>query len=811
MKIRILNITFLLSITFFVINNSIFTQNLNSIKGKVIDAATNTPLGLANISFFGKDLGTAVNDNGEFTLINSIKADSLLITFVGYKSKIIKLEEEHYKTENQFYLEPINISLREITVYSKINTENIEHEISLLSLRSERLGNISSGIPDILRSVQSLPGITANNEFKANFNVRGGNQDENLVLVNNTIVYEPFHIKEAANASVGIFNMDLIKKVDFSTGGFSAQFGDKMSSMLNIQYREGNKNFLQGAASISLAYFDGYLEGPITNDLTFIFGIRKSYLEYILSMINYKEISSAKPSFYDVQGVLSYHISPSNKILFEFIHAGDNFSYEPIKEKYNPPYSGSFQNQDALIINSKTEKETNKASYYSTLLDLQTINILSSQGMLKITLSYYNQLDNEYRLFNREEVQNINIISTNTGYFNNYYTNRLSFDSLIISNIELKTELDYQFFPLLELNLGLSYQRIFYDQVSDDIVTYINKNNLLDPNEVISDTTIEKGEWSSENLLNTKSYKLNGYIENIFFIDDWTLNLGGRFDYFDLNKQLNFSPRFNFSRSIFKNTKLSAAWGYFYQSPNYRQLMYSSPSASNTGSQLAIHYLFGLEHLIYLSEDLSNQLKFRLEGYYKNYKKLISSYFGTFERLTYSRQIDAVGHASGFDFYVSLDLPNFYCWLSYSYLTAKENKSSDNLGEYPRYTDQTHTIAFVSDYILGAGWEVNLRAFYGSGFPYTPKTAVKNNGIWEWKSAEIHSAYLPAYRRIDMRINKNFTFGSSQLIIFLDISNVLNFKNVQGYEYKTPGAAKPEAEEVLLWPIIPSFGVRYKF
>ena len=308
-------VIFLISSLLFIVSTVALSQMKNkTILGKVVDGQTLDPLPYANIAFLNSDVGTSSDINGHFSLTNSINADGLVISYVGYKSLIIDLKNLKDNEENLFSLLPINIFLQEVTVYSNTNKQMKLSEISSLSMQSNRIREISPGMPDILRSVQSLPGIAVNNEFKADFNVRGGNQDENLVLVNNATVYEPFHIKEAANASVGIFNVDLIQKVDLITGGFSARYGDKMSSVLNIQYREGNKKNYSGAASLSLAYLDGYIEGPITENSSFILGIRKSYLEYVLKMIDYEDITSLKPAFYDVQGVLSYNLSPSNRI-----------------------------------------------------------------------------------------------------------------------------------------------------------------------------------------------------------------------------------------------------------------------------------------------------------------------------------------------------------------------------------------------------------------------------------------------------------------------------------------------------------------
>ena len=795
-----------------ILSNTFAQDSLNTISGKIIDGQTLNPLPFANIAFPNSSEGTSSDLEGDFVLRYKSENKFLIISYVGYKSLTVDLETLNNANQNIFRLFPINIFLQEVTVYSNINSANRLSEIGSLSMQSDRISEISTGMPDILRSVQSLPGIAVNNEFKANYNVRGGNQDENLILVNNATVYEPFHIKEASNASVGVFNVNLIQKVDLITGGFSARYGDKMSSVLNIQYREGNKDKYKGEASLSLAYIDGYLEGPIGNNSSFILGVRKSYLEYILKLIDYKDISSVKPAFYDIQGVYSYHFSSSNKILFEFIHAGDDFSYEPIKSSITSPRNGQYLGRDAEFSSSKIETDDYKASYFSNLFDIQSINVLSSNVLLKGELSYYKQTDNEYRFYKKDEDDNINIIAGSENYYDKIRTQRLVFDTLGIETIEMKSELAYQLSPKYEVNIGLSFQNITYNQTTDDIYTFIRRQYLNNQTPENSDTIVTKGPLAGNEPVDVHSFKYNSYIENIFQpIEKLTINAGGRIDYFDLNKELTFSPRINVGFSLTENTTLRAAWGYFYQSPTYRQLKTSSASDTNTQSQLALHYVLGIEHLFSFTEDLNNFIKFRLEGYYKEYRSLVSSYFGTYERLTYSGYNDAVGSSKGIDFQAVLNVNNFYCWLCYGLLYANEDKLTDDIGEYPRYTEQRHTLSFISSIDLGSNWRLNLNGYYGSGFPYTPRTAVNENGIWNWKSGKIHSAHLPAYRRVDVRVSKDFSFSNSTLNLFIDVSNIINFKNIQNYEYKNSAFTKPSADEVLLWPILPSFGVRYQF
>ncbi|MEE9431717.1 MAG: TonB-dependent receptor [Melioribacteraceae bacterium] len=761
-------------IFFLSINILIAQTNVKVVTGFVFDAQTSEPLPFANIMVSRTKTGATTNEDGKFSLSNISVNDEIIVSYVGYKSSSIKIENSDFKNLVYISLQPININLQEVTVYANTLTTSDKIQASSLSIQSERIREIAVGMPDILRSVQSLPGIATNNELKAEFNVRGGNQDENLVLVNGTQVYEPYHIKEAANASVGIFNVDLMKKVNIITGGFSAKYGDKMSSVLDIEYRQGSKEKYSGAASLSLAYLDGYVEGPLGEKGSFILGARKSYMEYILSLIDFEDISKAQPSFYDLQGVLAYNLTPRNKLLFEFIHAGDDFSYDPHRDYTN-----------------KVEDENNLANYGSTLFDIKSKNILSSKALLNVEVNYYDQTDKEYRLFLRDDKNR------------NYHLERLTYDSLQIRTLQFSTDLQYQFNPSYEIQTGLSYKNIVYDQISDDIWTIDNNPPY-------------QGAYGSGQI-NANSYKYDAYVENIFSVSDaLTLNIGGRLDYFDINKDFTLSPRVNLAYAFNDGTVIKAAWGNFYQSPIYHQLKYSEASDSNTQSQMATHFILGVDKSFFFSNKNNSYFKLKVEGYYKKYDDLISSWYGVFERLTYSKKNDAVGTAKGIDVYAVLSLPGFYSWISYGLLSADEevlDSKSDIFGKHPRYTDQRHTISFVSNIEMGNKWRFSLKAYYGSGFPYTPKTAVKNaQGIWVWKSGNIHSNSLPAYKRLDIRISKLFVFDNFSISTFVDVSNVLNFKNIQQFEYSSiPDFDKPKPEEILLWPILPTFGIRFQF
>ena len=256
---------------------------------------------------------------------------------------------------------------------------------------------------------------------------------------------------------------------------------------------------------------------------------------------------------------------------------------------------------------------------------------------------------------------------------------------------------------------------------------------------------------------------------------------------------------------------LRVAWGHYYQSPIYRQLAYSTASDSNTQSQKAEHYIIGLEKNFSLNQQ--NIFTLKVEGYYKKYTDLISSERGAYGNITYSRKNDSKGYAKGIDFYASLKFGVYYGWISYGLLFAKEDLYNDARGEFPRYTDQRHTFSFINDFNLGNKWSINLRFTYGSGFAYTPYYTRYNNDKerYEWVKGEINSGYLPAYKRIDIRVGKEFTIFNLRSFIFLDVNNLLDFKNVNGYKYWLDNNGNPYREAIELWPIIPSLGLTVRF
>jgi outer membrane receptor for ferrienterochelin and colicin len=760
------------------------------VHGVVRNESTDELLPYVNVLIEGTNKWTGTRRDGTYELHLSHGGYKLIVSSIGFKSITIPVEMRDSSIELDVSLVPTDYLLQEVTVYAVSAASGVGKPMGNISLQSEEVKQISGIFRDVFRVLQALPGISVDNELSAKFNVRGGNYDENLVLVNGTQVYDPYHIKEAPQASIGIFNVDLMKRVNMITGGFSPEYGDKMSSVLNIEYREGNRERLKGSASLSITDVNLLLEGPMTSDGSFVIGARKSYLEYVLELFPIKK--NIHPSFYDIQGTANYDVTGENKLSFQFIHAGDNFELDPTLTLSPLP-------QDPTIMQDRFEEQ--KARYLTSLLSVSSSNLLGKSALLSAQLSYYNESEQE------QTIDTLSQFPIGRPDSILYGKNKTRSNDLRIITTEGKTEFAHQITAFHELKTGLSLQSILYRQETSNFD--MRRFRYETESGQVRDSTYEASPSDAiDDHVDANSFKIAWYLQDTWQISDEVIvNFGGRIDYFDFNKDFNFSPRLSLSYVTSVGTIMRAAWGFYCQSPIFKQLKFPYATSDNTKAQRATHYILGLEHRF------SDNFTLKVEAYYKRYDNLISSERSSYWYLSYSKENDAVGFAKGIDLYAVVNFPDFYGWLSYGLLSAQEDNRTDMTGYYPRYTDQRHTLSAVLDFTLGNRWSWGLRVFYGSGYAYTPKNARYNttDGGWEWITGDKNSAHYPDYRRIDLRLSKEFEIGSFPLLAFIDVINVFDFQNVLAYRYTYDKDGRPTVDEIELFPIIPTAGLTIRF
>jgi outer membrane receptor protein involved in Fe transport len=444
---------------------------------------------------------------------------------------------------------------------------------------------------------------------------------------------------------------------------------------------------------------------------------------------------------------------------------------------------------------------------------------MSSSTVWKTELSVYDERESEeynnshsHQFFGNKPVGNLFYNSLSVQTYHN---------ELLIRTLELNSTLDHQCSDYYGIKTGMRYQAITYEEDQRYLRTIDQTGNFDFIHNTVGnfpDTItihqVDNPQDALDNQMHTRSWKFGGYFEHIIQLSrQLILNVGGRMDYFDLNKELTWSPRLNLAYQVADGLRIRGAWGYYYQSPNYLQVAYPVASDTNTQSQKAIHYVVGADYTVAGAPEERSFLKIKMESYYKRYVRLMSagetSWIG---KANYSRKNDATGYSKGIDLYVMYSIPGFYGWVSYSYLEAMQDIMNDSTGSFPRNTDQKHTLALVGDFDLGSQWNLALRYTYGSGYPYTPQNAQYNSTTnqWNWSSSAPNSERLPSYSCVDIRFTKSFDMFGLATSAFLDVSNLLMAKNIIMYQYYIDNN-QPKKDGVNLPPIIPSVGISVRF
>ncbi len=787
----------------------ISAQQISRVQGNIYDAQTNQKLSFVNVIVVNSHYGTMANEKGHYTLKLPSGKHKILFSMIGYKTflKEFKLNENQILNLDIF-LTPTILYMPGITVIAPKTTQQKQNEsVSSYAVGSRKIENLPFSFNDINRPLKTLPGVTSNNEKSSEFNVRGGSYDENLVLIDNVIIYRPFHLKGMPNASISVLNMSLMENVDLITGGFPARYGDKMSSVLNIKYREGRKDRIHSRLEVGVTNTNFSIEGPLMKNCSWLMGFNKSYFTQSIKMMRYYFPDFLKsiygiPRFYDLQGKLNFEISRQHNFSLFFLNSRDDYFEIPSL-------------QSSFITHQ----------FSSTYVQLKTINesrfdsnsgntILASQFWSRIN----NSIDSKFTFSYYTEIENLSLFSKNyaeSKFYNNKtneYRGFRNYDNIDRYVMNLNTKIfEYNYRLILKMNsyhdfeTGLNYQRLHYFYKLNDFskrIVYSNINNYPDTAQI--DTLFYDDNFNDNFYLKSKTYKIGAYLQDSWqFKNHIFLNLGVRYDYFDLNKNSNFSPRIALSYSLDNGSIFKLAWGVYYQSPIYSEVRLKTASSNNTQNQKAIHYIIGYRQKIKETLDIT------IDTYYKRYQNIIPYYLRNGYKLS-TQKNNAIGFAKGIDIQLKYNMANISGWLSYSLLKAEEKIKDNNQGYYPRPTDQRHTIAMVIDWPFRKKWQIIGKFLYGSGFPYTPK--IFDFSSKHFVNGKINSRRLPPYSRADLRISREFHFSRVTCNIFFEIINLFHHKNIITYEnygFDENGNLSKVGKTLL--PITPNIGLRISY
>lgn len=731
------------------------------IRGRISDN-DNEPVFLANVAIKGQSIGTMTRADGMFELRIPDKGEyELVVSCVGYKTRSILINtEENGDREIRILLEQDVRELTEVSVSTRRERATTFNSIDVSTLNL--LPNTSGSIESIIKT---LPGVSSNNELSSQYSVRGGNFDENLVYVNDIEIYRPFLVRSGQQEGLSFINSDLISSIRFSAGGFDARYGDKMSSVLDIRYRDPDR--FAGSASISLLGGSLHLEDALANGkFTYLAGFRYKTTAYLLNSLETE--GDYEPRFTDFQSLISYR--PSAKLAFSLLTnvSLNEFNFVPQTRKTE---FGTASRPLNLVI----FYEGNESDQFDTYLGAFTTEYKPGENLnLKFIASSYitrerenfdilgqyliNELDNTPG----SETYGDSILNIGIGSFLNHARNRL--DAYVFSAYHIgRLDLDNH-----QVSWGLRYenQRIF-DRLSEWQV--VDSSGFSLP--------YSESEVNLWDVIKAKNNVLNGRFSG-FFQDTWGfrglrneyyITAGIRGSYQQLNKQFLVSPRATISLKPEweRDIMFHFSTGIYYQPPFFKEMRdYSGNVNKELKAQQSIHFVLGGDYIFSAWE---RPFKFTTELYYKFLDNLVP-YKVDNVRLRYAGDNLASGYAMGIDFKINGEfVKGAESWASLSFLRTRENIDGDfylieteegneeiiEPGYYPRPTDQLMTFGlFFQDYLPNnPDYKVSLNFLYGSRLAYGSPDRDRYDNVFR----------LPAYRRVDIGFSKILKRQDSQL------------------------------------------------
>jgi hypothetical protein len=641
--------------------------------------------------------------------------------------------------------------LVEVSVSARQERATSFQSIDVSSL--DLLPNTSGSIESIIKT---LPGVSSNNELSSQFSVRGGNYDENLVYVNDIEIYRPLLVRSGQQEGLSFINSDLISGIRFSAGGFDARYGDKMSSVLDITYKEPTE--FKGSVSGSLLGGSAHLEGISKNKkLSILTGIRYKTTAYLLNSL--ETTGDYEPKFGDFQSLIRYKFSP--KLEFSFLGNVGLNQYTFIPKTRDTEFGTS-----STPLNLRIFYEGNEEDEFNTYLGAGTLHWKPDNNLnMKLIASGFTTRENEsfdilgQYLINEldntvgsdtygDSIQNIGI-----GSFLNHARNYLEAYVYSLSYLgEFKRDNHL-------IKWGSRYE---IQNVKDNISEWelIDSSGFSVPTgrEQLELNNVIKSDYDVQNtritayIQDTWAYKLND--------NEYYFTAGLRGTYLQLSDEFLVSPRVNFSfkPSWERDLMFHLSSGIYYQPPFYREMRNEDGVLNKIlKAQRSVHLVAGGD---YIFQAWDRPFKFTSELYLKYLDRLVP-YKVDNVRLKYAGENLAKGYTVGIDFKINGEfVKDAESWVSLSFLRSREDIDGDfffitdenNIrtriepGYYPRPTNQLMTFGlFFQDYLPNnPDYKVSLNFLYGSRLPYGGPTKGRFDNTYE----------LPPYRRVDIGFSK---------------------------------------------------------
>ena len=742
-----------------------------TLRGRVTDGEGN-PVEFASVTCPSQGRATVTSLQGQYEL-KLLSADSVVVKFsmLGYRTKTRVLHRPKGTQTLQVTLSEQASTLGEVTVAGQKIQSGQTQDISTKPLHS--LPSTTGNAVEEL--IQSQAGVSTHSELSSQYNVRGGSFDENSVYINSVEVYRPFLVRSGQQEGLSVINPDMVERIGFSTGGFEAKYGDKMSSALDITYRRPKR--FEATATASLLGGSAYV-GFSNKKLAWANGLRYKTTRYLLGSLETK--GEYKPNFLDYQTYLSY--KPNKRWTVDFIGniADNHYNFHPEDRETK---FGTMESVRSFRVYFDGQEKDRFRTFFGTLGITRHLGDSTSVSLLGSSFSTSEQerydIQGQYWLTQTETSENLGV-GTYFEHARNYLKAHVESVKLLLKHTAKQHDVE----------AGLTWKQ---EHIEENSVEYEMRDSAGYSVPHTGKDLFMIYSLRARNELNAN--RLETYVQDTWRFRSagehtlFTLNYGLRFSHWNYNKESILSPRVSLgiTPSFNHNVTLRFATGLYYQAPFFKELRDTSTVAGVTRatlnrkikSQRSIHFIAGMDYRFNMN---NRPFKFTAELYYKLLGNVVP-YSINNVKVVYYGSNEASGHAAGLDLKLFCEfVPGTDSWVTLSFM---DTKMKLNGVKVPMPTDQRYALnLFFTDYFPGTTrWKMSLKLAYADGLPFSaPHRELETNTFRAaaYKRADIGMSYrvLNNEHRERKSIFRNIWLS-------LDCLNLLGINNVNSYYWVT--------------------------
>lgn len=743
-----------------------------TLSGRVIDE-NNDPVEFASVSCPKQGKMTMTSLKGDYSL-QLQSADSVEIRFsmVGYKTKVRTLRRPRGKQTMQVVLHSSDNALSEVTITGKRIETGQTQELSKEHLKSmpSTTGNA------VEEMIQSQAGVSTHSELSSQYNVRGGSFDENSVYINNVEIFRPFLVRSGQQEGISVINPDMVEKIGFSTGGYEARYGDKMSSALNIEYRRPKR--FEASATASMLGASAFV-GMSNKKFSWSNGLRYKTTKYLLGSMDTK--GEYQPTFIDYQTYLTY--SPNKRWDIKFLgNISDNhYNFTPEDRETN---FGTMENVKAFKVYFDGQEKDVFRTFFGSLGITRNFNENTSLSLIASAFNTREQekydIQGQYWLTQTETSENLGV-GTYFQHTRNYLKAHVESAKLLFKTKQKKHNIEAAF----------TYK---WEHINENSVEYEMRDSSKYSIPHTGKDLYMIYSMRAKNTLTAN--RVEAYAQDTYRFTGsegktlYTLNYGLRLAYWSFTKETILSPRLSLGiiPAFNENITMRFATGLYYQAPFFKEIRDTTTTNGITyaslnrkaKSQRSIHFIAGFDYRFKMND---RPFKFTAEAYYKALGNLVPYSVNNVKVVYYGDNMCS-GHAAGLDLKLFGEfVPGTDSWVSLSLMNTSMKLNGKSI---PLPTDQRYAVnLFFTDYFPGTTrWKMSLKLALADGLPFSAPHRELESNVFR----------APAYKRADVGLNYRIIDNSDRhkkrnpirnLWVGAECLNLFGINNVNSYYWIT--------------------------